>query len=389
MKQDLQNYAMDADIDISHSNESVAYLTKKNPEKSMSHKGMGMVLNQNGHALLPTTTPFIGDESECEAMVTAMVGDVDTVGYDIPSNGALQALTSIFTNVMVKQMFQTTPFPQITTSYQNGVYGNSQIFIPSATARGVSQLNADFDNAGNTNVNINWMERDIINLQRSLAYGDLQVAQMALAKVDIINQIRTFNAELIAIDINNIGFNGYEGYRTFGLLNDPSLNAVLVSPDSIANPSSSQWIYKNYLEISADVQDLYASIVGIAGGQADYMRPAYLVLPPAVYVYLTRQNALGTQSVVQYLEATFKGLEIVMAQNLQGTGTPIGAATPNYALLIYKDLGGSPVVYNAFVTPYQSHGVYRIQSYYGEVISFSIAGAFVVRAMGIARMSGI
>jgi hypothetical protein len=385
------------DANIADSGKKVAFaqmLQQTNPTRSYTGEGYGIKLCNNGHqsnALPHLDSPFIAD-SMAEAKQFAMALDADTVGFDITSSGAPQALTSIFTSMMIRQLLQTTPFSKITQSFQNGSFGVTNTFIPSMSARGVSNIYGDRSVSGATNVNVNWMSRDVVYLQRSLSYADLEIAQMSLAKVDIVNGIRSFNSELIAIDINNIGFSGYAGMRVFGLLNDPSLNPTLISPASVAVPASSQWIYKTYLEISADIQALYAQIIANAGGQADYTTPAYLVVAPAVYVYLTKQNALGTQSVMEYIKSTFSGLEVVQAQNVQGTaapGQPIGSATPNYAMLLFKELGGQPVALNSFVTPYYSHGVIRLEDYYAEKISFAVSGAFVTRALGISLMSGV
>ncbi len=381
-------YLMDANLDVNTHVTQAKGLTAFSPLKTMNPKTGGMRLNYTDgtHYYLPTLdTPFIGDDAQIDAFVGAL--DTDTVGFDIPSNGALQAATSIFTNMMITQLFQTTPFAQITQSFQNGVFGNSQIFVPQMTGRGVSQIYGGYSVSGSTNVNVNWMERDVVYLQRSMSYEDLAVAQMGLAKVNLVGGLRNFNSELIAIDINNIGFNGYEGYRTFGILNDPSLNPTIVSPNGVSG--SSLWATKSYLEICADIQATITEVTGRAGGQAQYTDKFYFVIPPVCGPALMAQNALGTQTVEGYIRSVLPKVEIIIAQNVQGTGTPFGSEAPNYLLLVWEKMGGQPVALNAFVTPYYSHGVYRLEDYYGEKVSFAVAGCYVTRAMGIQLMSGI
>lgn len=313
----------------------------------------------------------------------------DAAVYSPPSNGVLEYYTTVFNNKLIKQILKTTPLRQLTDDWQQGQFGTTDLNVPTISYAGNSQVYADDSGQGGSSINVAWVPRQAVTLQRTLKYGDLTQAQFGMAKIDYVGQMREGLAALTNLDINNIGFRGFDGMNIYGLLNDPSLNAAIVAPASVANPASSLWFYKTYDEIINDIRSMFNSIIQIAGGNADYTSPCKLGLPPACYTALTKQNALGTQTVEGYCKSVFPGMEIIQVPNYQGTGSPVGSVIPNKAQLIMKELAGQPVAYNVFSQLYNSHGVVRLISSYAEKISYTISGAFVALPIGIATITGI
>lgn len=401
--QSISNMALDAQIvdraDMAERAAVIQELTHCNPEKGTSIQagfyGKGMSLNGGRTEAARKNIFLASDHNEAQQMADHMMGGMaydDTVQYGIPSNGVPAPFTTVFTTLTVKQVFQTTPFREFTQDFQQGAFGTTYIMIPTIQGQGVSQLYSDYAPTGQTTINVNWMEREVVYLERTITYGDRATAQMEMGKIDLVSQMREMNATLINLDWNNIGFSGYVGLRCFGLLNDPSLNPLVPCPDSAANPSSSQWFYKTYLEIAADVRNLFGSIIALAGGQVDFNAKCKLGVPPAVYTFLLNQNALGDQTVMMYLKGVFPNMDIVQVQNYQGTALsdePIGSDVPNTIQLILSSFAGQQVALNAFTTPYNSHGVQRLISSFTEKVSFGLAGAFVTQAQGIATMQGV
>lgn len=315
--------------------------------------------------------------------------DTDTYNFNIPSNGVPSWLTTVWANKIIEQVFQTTSFTKMAHSFQQGQFGTTNIKIPTISYGGNAEPYADMSGGGQNVVNINWVDRETITLQRTLTYGDLATAQMGMAKISYVSQLRAGLAKLIALDQNKIGFNGFAGVKCFGLLNDPSLNATVPCPASSGTPSSSQWIYKSYAEIVADIIALVNGVISIAGGQADVTDKCILGVPPAVYAYLDKQNSLGTQSVREYIKLAYSGMEIIQVQDYQGTGSPIGSSTANTIQLIWSKLVSQEVALNAFCSLYNSHGTVRKVSYFNEKISYTVAGAIVALPIGIATMTGV
>jgi Uncharacterized protein conserved in bacteria (DUF2184) len=314
----------------------------------------------------------------------------DTVQFAAPSNGTIPYFTTIWTNKLIKQLLQVTASRKLTHEFQQGQWATTNIKLPTLAYLGQSAPYADFGGAGNTSVNTNWVDRETVRLQRTITYGDLAVAQMSMGKIDYVAALREALANLVALDQDEINFFGYSGINVFGMLNDPNLNATIPAPASAANPSSGQWIYKTFTEIIFDINTMVNAIVARAGGNADsYNDKFYLALPPAVVTYLNDPNSFGVNSVKAYIQNTYPNMEIVQAQFLQGSGSPIGASNPNYALMIWEKLGGQECVLNAFSSLWNSHGVVREISYFNEKISYTVSGSIVTMPAGVQIMSGI
>lgn len=364
---------------LNDNSNAIAIYQQENPLKSFTGEGYGMKFRANDQEY--TDEVFIAN-SRKELQGVAMhihetVRNRANDSFDVPSSGVLPWMTSVYTNKFIEQIFQTTPIWKIATDFQQGTWDTTQIYVPVITFSGDKQIYTDLGVGGQNGVNINWLNRDTLRLQRMLPYGDLANAQMSAAKIDYVARLREGMAKQINLDINNIAFYGYAGKGINGVLNDPSLKPVIPFPATSANPGSSNWAYANYAEISANIRSLYAQVLGGAGGNVEFEDPASLTVDPGVYAYLTDQNPLGTQSVMQYLKGTFPNLEIVQSANNAGVSV-------STVQLILKQVAGQDVLLNTFSSLYNSHGAVRKESAYVEKISYTVSGSIVAVAMGVA-----
>jgi hypothetical protein len=381
---DMSQIALDANIaNYDAQRADVELLTRRNEYQSISGEGFGMKF---GSEFVGSEHVAIANDSrELHAYAKQMALDAET--FNISSNGVLPWYTTVFTNKMIEQLFQTTPYTVVSTPFQQGQFGSTNVMIPVIAPAGVSKPYDDFSTQGDSSINVTWVNRPLVTLEQTLSYGDLATAQMSLAKIDFVAKMREGVAKIIALDMNKIFFNGYAIAGIEGLINNSGLRATIAFPNGASG--SPLWLNKTYLEISDDIRSLYADCASNGGGQIDFTAKAFLLIPPTVYAYLTKQNTLGTQSVMEYLSRTFTGLEIVQVQNYQGTGSPIGSVLPNYCQLVFKEVGGQDCVLNTFATPYNSHGVLRQLSSYAEKISYVPGGAIVAMPIGVATGSGL
>jgi len=374
----LRQLALDAGIieqDVDEQARLLELYQKTNEVKSFDGSGYGIRFRAEDQK--STDQVFLADNRQQLYAMAYAVQQAANDSFDVPSNGVLPWMTSVYTNKIIEQMFQTRPIWKISTDFQQGAWGITKIFVPIVSYAGNAQLYSDFGTGGGNSVNVNYLERDSVILERMLSYGDLANAQMSMGKIDYVARLREGLATQIDLDINNIAFNGFAGREIYGLLNDPSLNATIPFPATAANPASSNWMYASYAEICANVRALYSQCIANAGGNLNFEDKAYLTVPPAVYTYLTDQNALGTQSVMQYLKGTFTGLEIVQSPNNVG-------ASALTVQLIFDKVGGQDVLLNTFTSLYNSHGAIRKESAYVEKISYQVSGSIVAMAMGVA-----
>jgi hypothetical protein len=348
----------------------------------MRGEGFGMCLTGNrkrDHEVLILDSSSRSNQFKRNA--EAMMMD-DDYAYNIGSSGVPNVLTAVWTTRFFKQIYQSTPFRELTTADQQGTFGTTNVKYPLIQGSGVSKLYADHSGLGDSSINLNYLTQQTVTLQRTLTYGDMQTAVMGMAKVDYVAWLREYVATLITLDQNNIGFNGFAGMQCYGLLNNPGLNPVLVA-------GSGQWITSGtYASVVSDIITTVQSIQTLGAGQVDTDDEFIIGLPPCVFGALLYQNSFG-MSVKAYIEGVYPKCKFIQVQNYTGTGTPLGSVAPNYMQVIFKQIAGQDTALGVFSSLYNSHGVVRLLSSYNEKVSYVLGGTVLPMPIGVATLSGI
>jgi hypothetical protein len=347
----------------------------------MRGEGFGMCLTGNrkrDHEILILDSS--SRSNQFKRSVQAMLMD-DDYAYNIPSSGVPNVLTTVWTTRFFKQIYQSTPFRELTTPDQQGVFGTTNVKYPLIQGSGVSKLYADHAGLGDSSMNLNYLTQQTVTLQRTLTYGDMQTAVMGMAKVDYVAWLREYTADLIALDQNNIGFNGFDGMQCYGLLNNPGLLPEIAA-------ANGQWVDGDYASVVSDIITTVQSIQTLGAGQVKTDSEFIIGLPPVAFGALLYQNSLG-MSVKAYIEGVYTKCKFIQVQNYTGTGTPLGSVAPNRMQVIFKQIGGQDTALGVFSSLYNSHGVVRLLSSYNEKISYVLAGTVLTMPIGVATMSGI
>lgn len=355
-----------------------------NPEGTRSRQD-GFGINLTGKRTLNKDVLILDEGSishEFKQSADRMFMDDDTYAYNIGSSGVPNVLTTVWTTKFFKQLFQSTPFREMTTPDQQGTFGTTNIKYPLIGASGISKPYGDHSGLGDSSINLNYLTRQTVTLERTLAYGDMQTAVMGMAKVDYVGWLREYVADLITLDQNNIGFNGYAGMQCFGLLNDPTLNATLPA-------GAGQWMDGGtFSTVVSDIITTVQSVQTLGAGRVETDKEFIIGLPPCVMGALNFQNSFG-MSVKQYILGIYPKARFIQVQNYTGTGTPLGSVAPNYMQVIFKEIGSQETALGPFSTLYNSHGVIRELSSYAEKVSYVVAGTVLTMPVGVATMSGI
>jgi hypothetical protein len=321
--------------------------------------------------------------------MSQMIKTFNDDAFSITSQGTPSYLTTIWTTKLFEVVTRTTIFDKISHSFQQGMFGITDIKIPTVSYTSSPALYSDYGVQGDSGINVNWINRQVVNFERLMVYGDLAVAQMSMGKIDYINQLRSGTLEQIKLHQDAIGFFGYsENMSVYGLLNDPSLSATLTAGIK-ASSGTTLWQGASFFEIIADIIKVRQAVTSRAGGNDEDDAKCFLLLPPAVWQYLLTTSPLGNITVKDWLKANYPNMELMKAPLLQGTGNPIGSTVPNQMVLIFDTIKGQPCLLNAYATLYNSHGVERLASSFQEKASYSLGGAIVSNAIGIQIMQGI
>lgn len=190
----------------------------------------------------------------------------------------------------------------------------------------------DFSDAGNSNVNNEWVATDVFRFQTMLKYGDLEVAKNSAAKVDLVAAEQRSATNTINLYGNRYYMYGVNGLNIFGIINHPLLPAALtpatVSGKTLWSDKSADAIYDDINSIVGNLQDKSQGII-------DANIKGKLALSPVLMKSLTKRNSFGI-SVRDMITKSFPNLQIVSIPEF-------ATASGDYAFVVANEVLGIPV----------------------------------------------
>lgn len=232
--------------------------------------------------------------------------------------------------------------------------------------------------------NTNFETRDIVRFEEGAMVGILEQERAGKMRISTETEKRTAAAESLAIEMNNIGFYGYnEGSnRTYGFLNDPNLPNYVTAATGASNKTT--WADKTYLEICADLRTAFAALRVKSGNLFKPERDsAVLSIAVSCMEYLNVQNDFG-QSVYDWLMKNYPKTRIESAVQLDGAN---GGANVFY--LHAESINGKRVIDQYVQEVFRLLGVEKKAKGFLEDYSNATAGVLVSQPIGIVRYTGI
>lgn len=227
--------------------------------------------------------------------------------------------------------------------------------------------------------------RSIVRFEEGLEVGYLEAARASKMRIDTHRQKAEAVADSLAIELNNVGFFGYANgaNKTYGLLNDPNLPAYVTVAQGVGNNTT--WASKTFDEITADIITGVSQLVKNLKGHFKPKNDAFtMTVSLGCEQYLNKLNALGTQSVYQWLEATYPSLRIVLSPELDGANGGSNVFYLHTDKVTSKDTG-KQYVQEAL----RLIGVEKKAKTTVEVYASATAGVVIQYPLAVVRYSGI
>lgn len=238
----------------------------------------------------------------------------------------------------------------------------------------------DFANTGRATTNYNWVSREPYLFQTVISYGDLEEATTSLAKINLAADKQRAAANIIDIDANKFYMFGVSGLKNYGLLNDPSLTAV-IAPDT-KTAGGLTWAVGTTLEIYNDVLKLFKRLVKQMDGLIDHTTPLKLALAPELAVELAKATDFNV-SVQDMLDKYFSNLTIVTAPEYFQT------ATGNTMQLIATNVMGLETGELGYNVKVRAGRIIPDLSSFKQKWTSGTEGALIYRPAAIAQMRGM
>ncbi len=326
------------------------------------------------------------------------VDQMMTVGMD-----AIQGLTttaSITTPVQflqawlpgaVKIMFAARKIDLLVGRTVAGSWEDEEVVQTVVENTGKAVPYGDYTNIPFASWNQNFERRTIVRHEAGMMVSQLEEARASKVRVNVAGEKRESASLSLEISRNNIGFNGYNSgeNRTYGFLNDPNLPAYVAVADN-GGATSKKWSAKTFLEITADIREMFIALQTQSKDNIDpFATKTTLAIATDSVGYLGVINALGSQSVKQWLDATYPNCRVESAPELSLAN---GGASVMY--LYAENVNDSSsddgkTWVQIVPSMFQVLGVARLAKGFKEDYTNATAGVMLKRPYAVVRRTGI
>jgi len=265
-----------------------------------------------------------------------------------------------------------------------GSWEDEEIVQPVIEYTGKPRVYGDKTSFNLASFNINYETRTIVRFEQDVEVGKLEEARASKQRIDAQSIKRDAAATALAINLNDIAFNGYNSgnNKTYGLLNDPSLPAYTAFAQGSA--SSTTWASKTFNEIVTDIKAMMAALRVRSGNNfKPETDPSTLALSVAVVDQLQTVNQLGGTSVLDWLHKTYPACRVTSAVQLDGANS-----SANVAYLFADKIDGKKVIAQYMQDALRLIGVEQKAKGFLECYSNATAGVMLRIPVGLVRYTG-
>lgn len=233
--------------------------------------------------------------------------------------------------------------------------------------------------------NANYECRDVVRFEEGCMVGLLEQERAGRMQLCAESEKRMAAAEALAIEMNNVGFYGYNSgvNKTYGFLNDPNMPAYVTVAQGAAKDT--KWSTKTYAEICTDIRTAMNALRTKTG---NLFRPekdnAVLSVSVSCMEYLTIQNEMGTQSVYEWIKSIYPNVRIESAVQLDGAN-----GGENIFVVHAETLNCKRVIEQYVQEAFRLLGVEKKAKGFLEDYSNATAGVLVRQPIGVVRYTGI
>ncbi len=345
-----------------------------------SGKGVGC-----GFDLMNGATYFapvvVADDMEARAFRSLLV-DADTAVFNPASSGAPLPLLTIWTNKQIHQIFKAMKLKALAGDFQQGTFGVRQIKVPVIGAVGSVVPYDDLSMNGDNDYNVTYVTRNIAYFETSLNYGELEIAEWSLSKLDAVGMKRNARDTVTIPQFqNDLGFNGYSAVSypaIYGILNEPDLNPFITLPADGTIPGTTTkttaWSGKDYSQILRDIQLLWNDVLLRSLGKVDTNSKAKLCYPPSVEAALLTSTVFGI-TVKEQLKKQYPGLEFVSVPNFEAS---LNSSNQTVVMLLLENPAtGEMPFQELFTIKYMAHRPVPMASSMAEKVSMGLGGVML------------
>ena len=230
----------------------------------------------------------------------------------------------------------------------------------------------DYNENGASDANANFPQRQPYHYQTFTQWGQKQLANAALAKLDWATQINLSSIAVLNKYQNQTYFFGVAGLQNYGLLNDPNLSTPL-TPTSAWSGATADVIYADVVRLFKQLQ---VQLVGVI--QTD--TPMVMAMSPTQSVNLNKTNSFNI-NVIDQIKKNYPNLTFKFAPEYSTVGGEL-------VQLIVPKIDEQDTGTCAFTEKLRVHPVIMASSSFRQKKSQGSYGAVIYRPAAISQMLG-
>lgn len=306
-----------------------------------------------------------------------------------PNVGVPSAYVTYLDPEIMPILFAAQNATRIAPEERRGDWATQSMIFPLSEVTGDVTPYDDYTENVTTDVNFEFPERQNFIFQTAIRYGDREVDIASKAKIALAGEKQRAAAFTIANAHNKFYLYGVAGKRTYGLLNDPNLNAT-ITPNSVTvgEETATTWADKMSKDGSNFVQDVYADINKLwteltknNGGNIDANSRIILAISNTRSPMLNVPNQFGL-TVRAMLMANFPNMEIVELPQLSTTAGEM-------LYMTIPSIQGFDTAINAYSEKMRLSRVEAHATYFSQKAIGGTFGAIIKRPSAVATMTGI
>ena len=243
-----------------------------------------------------------------------------------------------------------------------------------AEASGETASYGDYSMAGQSNVNVNFPQRQNYLFQSFMQYGQREVEMAGLAKLDWVSLQQQANALTLMKALNYMYFYGVGNLENYGLINDPNYYPSLTATYAwlTSGSATANTIYQ-------DIVRLFIQLQGQSNGVVKEDAPMVLALSPQQAVTLKYITQYNTNSVEVLLKQNFPNIRLE-------TAVQYATSSGQLVQLICEEVEGQRTMECAFSSKLMAHMMVNGTSSWLQKRSSGGFGTLVYRPFLVSSM---
>lgn len=342
-----------------------------------------------------------GAEPRLYVSTDPSLGCLPEIAFDaLPTLGteANSAVPMMFTNIVDPQVYEYLFAPILVAEAfggeeQRGAWTDVTAMFPVAEATGEVSSYDDYSNAGLSGANVNWPQAEAYLFQTITPWGELEVARMSVAHINLVAEKERAAASNLNRFANYTYAFGVQGLQNYGTTNNPQLSASLTP--SVKAYGGTSWISAGVVratanEIFTDLQSIWTQAISQGDGNITTKSKATLVLPPVLSNALTATNSFAV-NVMKLLGDNYPNMRIedqVSQYAVQSAQNPQGIAAGNLVQLVVNEVAGQKTAFCAYNEKLRAHPIIREMSAFRQKKTSGTWGAIIRLPFAVASMVG-